>query len=157
MEGTIGEVRLFAGKFAPSGWLLCDGRFLNISQHQVLYSVIGTNYGGDGRNTFQLPDLRNRLAIGTQNEVSVGFVTGSDKVILNQGNLPAKMLAELKDINGRISGTASGTGSAVIAIPSGNTADSASAEGKYIGPLDGLGSFYSDMHTENMASFNVDV
>ncbi len=59
----IGEIRLFAGTFAPVGWLFCDGTSLPISQYDVLFNLIGTTYGGDGQNTFDLPDLRGRVPI----------------------------------------------------------------------------------------------
>ncbi|WP_342448689.1 tail fiber protein [Tamlana crocina] len=62
-EGFIGEIRMFAGNFAPRSWALCDGQLLAISQYQALFSILGTTYGGDGRTTFALPDLRGRVAI----------------------------------------------------------------------------------------------
>jgi len=63
-EGFIGEVKLFAGNFAPRGWAFCDGQLLSISQNAALFSILGTTYGGDGRTTFALPDLRGRTAMG---------------------------------------------------------------------------------------------
>lgn len=59
-----GEIRMFAGSFAPEGWALCDGRLMNINTHVALYSVIGTQFGGDGVRTYALPDLRGRMPIG---------------------------------------------------------------------------------------------
>lgn len=59
----IGEVIMFAGTFAPRGWAFCDGQILAINQHQALFSLLGTTYGGDGRTSFALPDLRGRVAI----------------------------------------------------------------------------------------------
>jgi len=59
----IGEVQWFAGNFAPRGWALCDGQLLPISQYQALFSILGTMYGGDGRTTFALPDVRSRVMI----------------------------------------------------------------------------------------------
>lgn len=59
-EAYIGEIRLFAGDFAPRGWAICDGRLLPIAENAALFSILGTTYGGDGRNTFGLPDLRGR-------------------------------------------------------------------------------------------------
>lgn len=59
----IGEVVIFAGNFAPRGWALCDGQLLAISSNQALFSILGTTYGGDGRTTFGLPDLRGRAVI----------------------------------------------------------------------------------------------
>jgi microcystin-dependent protein len=63
MEGTIGEIRGFAGNFAPRSWAFCQGQLLAISQNQALFSILGTTYGGDGRTTFALPDLRGRTPI----------------------------------------------------------------------------------------------
>jgi len=62
---TLGEVRLFAGNFAPRGWHLCDGALLSIAENTALFSLLGTIYGGDGQITFALPDLRGRNAAGT--------------------------------------------------------------------------------------------
>ncbi|WP_373398748.1 tail fiber protein [Algoriphagus halophilus] len=58
MEPTIGEIRLFAGNFAPRSWAFCNGQLLAIAQNSALFSILGTIYGGDGRTTFALPDLR---------------------------------------------------------------------------------------------------
>ena len=63
----IGEVIMFAGNFAPRGWAFCDGQLLAISQHQALFSILGTTYGGDGRTTFGLPDLRGRVPLHVGN------------------------------------------------------------------------------------------
>lgn len=57
MEGTLAEIRLFAGNFAPRNWAYCDGQLLSIAQNQALFSLLGTMYGGDGRTTFALPKL----------------------------------------------------------------------------------------------------
>lgn len=59
----IGEIRMFAGNFAPAGWMFCEGQLLPISQYDALFNLIGTTYGGDGQSTFALPDLRGRLPI----------------------------------------------------------------------------------------------
>ncbi len=64
ISAMIGEVKLFAGNFAPSGWAICDGSIMPINQNQALFSILGTYYGGDGRTTFALPDLRNATAVG---------------------------------------------------------------------------------------------
>jgi microcystin-dependent protein len=64
MNGTIGEIRIFAGNFAPRTWAFCEGQLLAISSNTALFSIIGTIYGGDGRTTMALPDLRGRTAIG---------------------------------------------------------------------------------------------
>ncbi len=59
----IGEIRMFAGTFAPAGWMFCDGQFLPISENETLFNLIGTTYGGDGQSTFALPDLRGRVPL----------------------------------------------------------------------------------------------
>jgi hypothetical protein len=63
-EPILGEIRLFAGNFAPRGWALCNGQLLSIAQNTALFSLLGTNYGGDGKVTFALPDLQGRVPIG---------------------------------------------------------------------------------------------
>lgn len=60
----IGEIRIFAGNFAPSGWAFCQGQLISISGNEALFSLIGTTYGGDGQSTFGLPDLRGRIPLG---------------------------------------------------------------------------------------------
>ena len=62
-EPFVGEIRMFAGNFAPRGWAFCDGQLLAVSQNDALFSLLGTIYGGDGRTTFGLPDLRGRIPI----------------------------------------------------------------------------------------------
>ena len=62
-EPFAGEIRMFAGNFAPRGWAFCDGQLLAVSQNDALFSLFGTIYGGDGRTTFGLPDLRGRIPI----------------------------------------------------------------------------------------------
>lgn len=63
-EPFVGQLSVFAGNFAPRGWAFCDGGLLPINEYQALFALIGTTYGGDGRNTFALPDLRGRVVIG---------------------------------------------------------------------------------------------
>jgi len=65
MEGFIGEIIMFGGNFAPRFWAFCNGQLLAIAQNQALFSILGTTYGGDGRTTFGLPDLRGRAAMHT--------------------------------------------------------------------------------------------
>lgn len=62
-EPFLGEIRLFTGPFVPRGWAPCDGRLMQIAQNQALFAIVGTFYGGDGRQTFGLPDLRGRAAV----------------------------------------------------------------------------------------------
>ena len=63
MDAYIGQIIMFGGTFAPRGWALCDGQLLSIAQNTALFSLLGTTYGGDGRTSFVLPDLRGRLAM----------------------------------------------------------------------------------------------
>jgi microcystin-dependent protein len=89
----LGEIRLFAGNFAPSGWATCDGQLLPISQYDALFNLIGTTYGGDGQNTFQLPDLRSRVPIHQGSDQGFQFVMGqnggTETVTLTQVQMPS--------------------------------------------------------------------
>jgi microcystin-dependent protein len=90
----IGEIRMFAGNFAPRGWALCDGQILPISGNDALFSLLGTTYGGDGRTTFALPDLRGRAPIhaGTGPGLShriLGQKGGEETVPLTINHLPS--------------------------------------------------------------------
>ena len=76
-EPVLAEIRLFSGNFAPKGWALCNGQLLPINQNQALFSLLGTTYGGDGRTTFALPDLRDRVPVGAGNNVVLGERAGS--------------------------------------------------------------------------------
>ena len=62
-EPFIGQIKIFAGNFAPRGWAFCDGTLLQVSQNTALFSILGTTYGGDGRSTFGIPDLRGRACM----------------------------------------------------------------------------------------------
>lgn len=68
----IGEIRMFAGNFAPAGWALCDGRAMDISENEALYTLIGTTYGGDGESFFALPDLRCKAPMHRSSELPLG-------------------------------------------------------------------------------------
>lgn len=85
----VGEIRIFAGNFAPQGWALCDGSLRAIAEDEVLFNLIGTTYGGDGQQTFALPDLRSRLPIHQGNGYVLGQSTGSESVTLTAAELPA--------------------------------------------------------------------
>lgn len=93
-EPFLGQIIMFGGNFAPRGWALCDGQLLPISQNTALFSILGTTYGGDGRTTFALPDLRSRTAMhaGTGPglpTVRLGARGGSFTTTLNVTNLPS--------------------------------------------------------------------
>ena len=94
MEPFLAEVKIFAGNFAPRGWALCEGQILPINQNQALFSLLGTTYGGDGRTTFALPDLRGRAPIssgqgpGLSNR-NLGSRGGQPTHTLTQNEMPA--------------------------------------------------------------------
>ena len=95
----VGEIRMFGGNFAPVGWALCQGQLLPISENDVLFNLIGTTYGGDGQNTFALPDLRGRVPVhqGTFQGMSwnVGLAGGVEQVTLTTQQIPAHSHAVL--------------------------------------------------------------
>ena len=90
----IGEIIMFGGNFAPRGWALCEGQLLPISQNTALFSILGTTYGGDGRTTFGLPDLRGRIPMGSGTGPGLsprrlGEKAGTENVTLNQNQIPS--------------------------------------------------------------------
>ena len=94
MEGTIAEIRMFAGTFAPRNWAFCNGQIMSIVQNTALFSLIGTTYGGNGQTTFALPDLRSRVPRGTGQgpgltNVNLGEVSGTETVTLLTTQMPA--------------------------------------------------------------------
>ena len=94
MEGTIGEVRMFAGTFAPRNWSTCSGQTLPLSAYTTLYAIIGTNYGGDGKSTFKLPDLQGRTIVGKGqgpglSEYNLGESVGSEFGTIGMQEMPA--------------------------------------------------------------------
>lgn len=89
MDAFIGEIRPFGFNFNPRGWLICDGSLVPIRQYTTLFAVIGTQYGGDGRINFALPDLRGRVPMGTGASHPVpGEAMGTAEVTLTASNLP---------------------------------------------------------------------
>jgi microcystin-dependent protein len=93
MDEFIGIVKIFAGNFAPRGWALCQGQLLSIAQNTALFSILGTTYGGDGRVTFGLPDLRGRVPIGAGQgpnltNRTLGEQNGEETVLLDQTTIP---------------------------------------------------------------------
>lgn len=93
-DAYLGEIRIFGGNYAPYGWAFCDGQLLTITEHPALYSLLGTAYGGDGRTTFALPDLRGRLPIhyGTGPGLTtrpIGARFGQETVALSVKEMPS--------------------------------------------------------------------
>jgi len=88
-EPFIGQINITAFGFAPKGWALCNGQLLPITQNQALFSLLGTTYGGDGRVTFALPDLRGRAALHTGGGQAQGQAAGLEQVTLGAAEMPA--------------------------------------------------------------------
>lgn len=130
MEPFIGQIMMFAGNFEPRGWAFCDGRLLPISQYTALFSILGTMYGGDGRTTFGLPDLRGRAAVGMGrgpglSNRTIGEKGGSETTTLLVSNLPshehsvppAPVKASSQPATEQVPGT---NGASTLASPSAN-------------------------------------
>lgn len=91
----VGEIRMFGGNFAPAGWAFCDGATMAISENDVLFNLIGTTYGGDGQQTFNLPDLQGRLPMHQGNSHVIGEKGGVETVTLTTQQIPTHSHAPL--------------------------------------------------------------
>ena len=106
----VGEIRMFGGSFAPAGWAFCDGALVPISENDTLFNLIGTTYGGDGQNTFGLPDLRGRVPVhqgqlsGGQN-YTLGEKGGVESVTLSTNQIPNHSHPFIADGNNATTGT----------------------------------------------------
>src|SRR5436190_11610277 len=85
----VGEIRMFAGNFAPAGWMFCEGQLLPISENETLFQLLGTTYGGDGQSTFALPDLRGRIPVHQGNGFTLAEQGGVEEVTLTTQQIPA--------------------------------------------------------------------
>jgi len=85
----VGEIRMFAGNFAPAGWMFCEGQLLPISENETLFQLIGTTYGGDGQSTFALPDLRGRIPLHFGNGFVLAETGGAEEITLTVSQIPA--------------------------------------------------------------------
>src|ERR1700740_3150310 len=85
----IGEIRIFAGNFAPVGWAFCNGALIPIDQNDALFNLIGTTYGGDGQTTFALPDLQSRVPVHVGPGFALGQTRGAETVTLTASQIPA--------------------------------------------------------------------
>jgi microcystin-dependent protein len=85
----VGEIRMFAGNFAPVGWMFCEGQLLPISENETLFQLIGTTYGGDGESTFALPDLRGRIPVHQGNGLILAETGGAEEITLTVQQIPA--------------------------------------------------------------------
>lgn len=93
MDGYLGEIKMFAGTYAPAGWVYCWGQMLNITQYQSLYAIVGVQFGGDGQTTFGVPDLRGRVPVGAGTGPGLtprlpGQMGGQEHVTLAETQIP---------------------------------------------------------------------
>jgi microcystin-dependent protein len=103
----VGEIRMFAGNFAPAGWMFCEGQLLPISEYETLFQLIGTTYGGDGQSTFALPDLRGRIPLHQGNGFILAETGGAEEITLTVSQIPAHshpLLATVNDAAGTAPG-----------------------------------------------------
>lgn len=99
----VGEIRMFAGNFAPAGWQFCEGQLLPISENEALFQLIGITYGGDGQSTFALPDLRGRIPIHQGNGFILAETGGAEEITLTASQIPGhahQMLASTAPATG---------------------------------------------------------
>lgn len=109
----VGEIRMFGGNFAPAGWAFCDGQLLPISENDTLFNLIGTTYGGDGQETFALPNLQSRIPMhaGTGSDginYQVGEMIGVESVTLTTNQLPTHNHTMLATTDGGLSNSPAG-------------------------------------------------
>jgi microcystin-dependent protein len=137
MDPTMSEIRLFAGNFAPVSWAFCNGQSIAISNNEALFALLGTTFGGDGQQTFNLPDLRGRVAIGTGTApglptVTLGDITGVESYSLTNST----MAAHNHVVTG--AGTVPMTGTITASIAVNLTSDSSTPKNNFLGS-DGSG------------------
>ena len=84
----LGEIKIFAGNFAPRGWALCNGQVLPINQNAALFALLGTTFGGDSQTNFKLPDLRGRASLHSGSQIHLGTPGGQEGVVLTPAQLP---------------------------------------------------------------------
>lgn len=139
----VGEIRMFAGNFAPNGWLFCAGQTLPISENEVLFQLIGTTYGGDGESTFQLPDLQGRAPVHFGNgtgiaNVQIGEKAGVESVTLTTQQLPSHAHALAASGSGADGDAAAGAVPGV-ALANAFTADGTGLQAMAAGTLQAAG------------------
>lgn len=139
----VGEIRMFGGNFAPAGWMFCEGQLLPISENETLFNLIGTTYGGDGQETFGLPDLRGRLPIhqgtGGGGTYQIGENGGVEEVTLTVQQLPihSHQLLASGDIGNQVNTTGALTSNSQGAIPYIEDAPTLNMNAQAISPVGG--------------------
>jgi len=104
----IGEIRMFAGNFAPVGWSFCNGAIMAISENETLFNLIGTTYGGDGQSTFALPNLQSRVPVHAGTNYVLAQTGGVEAVTLTVSQIPAHTHAALASANAANANTPAG-------------------------------------------------
>jgi microcystin-dependent protein len=131
----IGEIRMFAGNYAPVNWHLCDGTLMSISTNDALYTLLGTTYGGDGINTFGLPDLRSRVPLHVGNSGGSTYTLGEPGGVENVTLQPANLPAHNHGLNAATAAAVQVPTSATI--PAGNVTIAATGQVNVYGPAPG--------------------
>jgi microcystin-dependent protein len=116
----VGEIRMFAGNFAPAGWAFCQGQLMAISENETLFNLIGTTYGGDGQSTFALPDLQGRFPMHQGDGFTLAQQGGTETVTLTTAQIPQHAHPAICSSGGGSSGTP--VGKFWSTDPLGNTA-----------------------------------
>lgn len=137
----VGEIRMFAGNFAPAGWMFCEGQLLPISENETLFQLIGTTYGGDGQSTFALPDLRGRLPLHQGNGFILAETGGSEEITLTVNQIPAHSHPFLATLNSASDSNPTnllpGTSASATASPYGTDAPLTNLSPSSISPVGG--------------------
>ena len=137
----IGEIRMFAGNFAPAGWMFCEGQLLPIAENEALFQLIGTTYGGDGQSTFALPDLRGRLPLHQGNGFVLAETGGAEEITLTVNQIPAHTHALLGSANNASGASPANSVGATIPIfgvrPYGADAPKTNLNPSSVGPVGG--------------------
>jgi len=120
VEAVVGEIRPFAGNYAPEGWLVCKGQPVSVAQYELLFSLIGTIYGGDGRTNFNLPDLRGRVPVGQGQGTGltnriIGQKGGHSTITPTLANFPAH--SHLFSVSGKEGERNAPSSNAALAVP----------------------------------------
>jgi microcystin-dependent protein len=145
----IGEIRMFGGNFAPAGWAFCNGALMPISENDALFNLIGTTYGGDGMETFALPNLQSRVPVHVGPGFSLGEVGGTETVTLTTSQIPAH--SHVPQCNSG-TGNAQGPGGNVWASPTTGTIYADVAPNQAMDPA-AIGSSGGSQPHDNMIPF----
>jgi len=147
----VGEIRMFAGNFAPAGWAFCNGALMPISENETLFNLIGTTYGGDGQETFALPNLQSRVPIHQGPGFVIGQSGGTESVTLTTSQIPAHAHVPLCQTN---TGNQQSPGNGFWAAPSTGTIYDNAAPSLAMAPA-AVGSTGGSQPHDNMIPFLV--